>query len=402
MKRVLKWSLVLIGITGLLLAAAPFAVPPIIEGIAQAKLSSPDFPLDLRLDLGYCWTSTGPGIRGKATVSLMDTPWTVNADFAAALCQWHAHVKLPKTEFSEQDRTLQHLLELYPVKAVSNLTFSGAVSLEASAHRTFSFPVAKWEVRSKLENVSAAAVMDEKSIVLRELSLTAGASGIDRHVDIMPIFPRIRSLTYDTFTLENIAASIRATEQALMINEATANFWGGTVSLYSFFLDPRKMNVALTLFLDDINAGHALDAFPGFKGDASGRLHGKIRLFLREAGKAVRLREAFLYSAPGETGKIRMSNPEEVTDNLALAGLDEDSRSNIANALTDMDYTVLKLDLKRKPGEKTAAFGIKLEGTATRGDVSVPVVLNLTLHGDIEQIINTTLQIKNKAQGNNK
>ena len=399
MKKVIKWTLIPIGIIGLLLAALPFVMPPIVEGIAHAKLSSLDFPLDLQFDLGYCWTSTGPGIRGKATLSILDTPWAVNADFSAALCQWHAHVKLDKTEFSERDRTCQHLLKLYPVNDVSNLTFSGTVSLEASVHRTFSFPVAKWEIRSKLENVSASAVMKEKNISLQTLNLTAGASGINRHVDIMPLFPRIRSFTYDTFTLENITASIRATEQALMVNEATADFWGGKVCLYSFFLDPRKLNAGLTLFLEDIDAGCALNAFPGFKGDASGKLHGKIKLFLREAGKAIRLREAFLYSVPGEKGKIQMSNPAEVADSLAMAGLDEGNRANIANALTDLDYTTLKLDLRRKQGEEVAAFGVKLEGTASRGDLSVPVVLNLTLHGDIEQIINTSLRIKNKTQG---
>ena len=70
-------------------------------------------------------------------------------------------------------------------------------------------------------------------------------------------------------------------------------------------------------------------------------------------GKAIRLSDAFLYSTPGETGKLKLADPTSVTDNLALAGLDEATRGNVADALTDLDYSVLRLNLKR--GEDAAS-----------------------------------------------
>ena len=191
------------------------------------------------------------------------------------------------------------------------------------------------------------------------------------------------------------------TDKAVFVTEAAARFCGGQVNLYSLFLDPKNLNTGFTLFLDDINAGEALAHFNGFSGEASGHLHGKVKLFVREGGKAVRLSDAFLYSTPGETGKLKLADPTSVTDNLALAGLDEATRGNVADALTDLDYSVLRLNLKRGE-DRSATLSTTLRGTATRGDLSVPVDITLNFNGDLEQLINTGLNYSNLLKGKQK
>ena len=401
MKKAVKRTLFALG-TALvvLLVALPFAVPPLVQDLAVRKLAEFGVPSAVKMTLGYVWHK-GPEIAGTLAVSVNGTPWTVRADFGAGFGEYHARVKLPETRFSETDPLLADLLRRYPVPAVSNLTFSGSIALDASVERTRSLPVPVWTAKVPIRDVRIALVTDDKPIAIDGLSLAPGASGIASHLDIAPLFPRAASIAFDGFVLTNFSASVRATEKTLMVNEATAGFCGGKVSLYSVFLDPKKMNAGLTLFLDDVDAGEALTHFNGFRGDASGRLHGKIRLFVREGGKAIRLSDAFLYSTPGEGGKLRMENADAITDNLALAGFDDAARGNVATALNDLDYTVLRLDLKRLDGRE-ATLGVRIEGTATRGGLTVPVNLTVNINGELEQIINTGLGYSNLLKGKQK
>ena len=103
----------------------------------------------------------------------------------------------------------------------------------------------------------------------------------------------------------------------------------------------------------------------------------------------------------GEAGKLKLNDPTPVTDNLALAGIDEATRNNVANALTDLDYSVLRLKLKPNR-DKTATLSTTIRGTATRGTASVPVDITLNFNGELEQLINTGLGYSNLLKGKQK
>ena len=381
----------------IVLAALPFAVPAAVEYFACSKISEFGFFPEVRMSLGYCWRN-GPGLAGELSVALMDTPWRVQAQFGASCSEWSVAVSMPETAFSEEDPVLKELLRRFPVTAVSNLTFSGSIALDAKAERTFRMPVPVWSVKAPVRNLSADMMCEENEVTVSGFSVTPAVSGIADHYDIAPMFPRARALGFGGFALTNFHASVRASERALTVSEASAGFCGGKVNVYSLFLDPKSLNTGFTVFLDDIDAGEALSLFKGFAGSATGRLHGKIRLFVKEGGKAVRLSNAFLYSTPGEVGKLQMENTEIVTDNLVLAGIDAATRGSVSNALTDLDYSVLKLDLKRGNG-KNATLAVRVSGTATRGELSVPVDLTINFHGELEQMINIGLGYSKLMKG---
>ena len=398
-KKALKRVLIVVVVMLVVIAALlPAVVPPVVERLVTQKLAAFGLPGYVRMHLGWCWRN-GLGLAGGIRVALADTPWCVRADFAGSCCEWTASVKMNETEFNESDPALAELLKRYPITAVSNLTFSGSIALNASVVRTFRKPVAVWNIRLPIRNLMARATVEENSYAIEGLSVTLAASGIDDHIDIAPMFLRIRSIDANGFPLGNLSASIRATEKALLVTEASAALCGGKVVFYSLFLDPATFNTGFTLFVDEVDAGEVLSHFKGFRGEASGKLHGKIKLFIREGGKALRLSDAFLYSTPGEVGKLRMEDASPVTDNLALAGLDDATRANVANALTDLDYSVLKLNLRRTDRE-SATLSVNLNGTATRGKTSVPVNLTLNFNGELEQIINTGLRISEQTKGN--
>lgn len=377
--------------------ALPFAVPPLVKTIAEHKLAEFGFPSQVSMRLAYGW-NRGPNLSGNLQLSMNGSPWNLWADFGASFGEWHAEAHLPETEFSESEPMIASLLEKYPVKAVSNLVFSGKIALDASVKRTRKMPVPVWNARIPIKDVSADMTSNGKEVAIRGLSVTPSASGIADHVDFQPIFLRTKAIDAAGFTLSNLVASIRVAEKSLLVSEASADFCKGKVALYSVFIDPAKLNTGFTLFVDDVDAGEVLSHISGFNGTASGRLHGKIKLFIRNAGKAIRFSDAFLYSTPGETGKLQMTDPQPITDNLGLAGMSQGECDNVANALSDLDYSVLKLNLKRGEGQNVA-LTVHLEGTATRKGITVPVNLQITLNSKLEHLINTGLKLPDKLKG---
>ena len=398
MKKAAKWTLAVgCAATVALALVVPVATPPIVKSVAEAKLAELGYPCNVYLTLGYAWNH-GPELAGSLRVSVKKTPWTASADFGAGFGTYRAQVKLPKTAFSEADPLLAKILAEHPSDGLSNLTFSGSVALDASVERTRRMPVPVWKVSVPIVLDAANLTTTNQEISVSGLELTPAASGIADHVDVAPLYLFANSLTANGFTLTNFYAAARASAKGVLVTEAGATTCGGKVNLYSLFLDARNLNAGVTLFLDNIDAGDMLTHIKGFGGQASGRLHGKVRLFVKEGGKAIRLSDAFLYSTPGETGKLKMSEPETVTDNLALAGIDEATRGNVSNALADLDYSVLRFDLKRLEG-KNATLGVRIEGSATRGDLTVPVNINLNINGELEQLVNTGLGYSNKLKG---
>lgn len=400
MKKAVKWALVIVAaVVATVAAVAPVAVPPVVKSVAEKKLAEFGFPAQVLMTLGYSWRN-GPEISGTLRAALRDSPWRMAADFGAGFGTWHAHVSVPETSFSETEPTIAGLLERFPLNGISNLVFSGSLALDASVERTRATPVPVWKAQAPIRDVSASFMSDETAVAVDGLSVTPGASGIADRLDISPAFLRVKSAEAAGFALSNLTASILSSPQGLLVTEASAGMCGGKVSLYSVFLNPKSLTAGLTLFLDNVDAGDVLSHFKGFRGEASGRLHGKTKIFLKD-GKRIRLSDAFLYSTPGETGKIKMEDASVVTDNLALAGIGDAERGNVANALSDLDYGVLRFDLKRKDA-KVLALSIRVEGSATRGDVTVPVNLTLNFNGEIEQLINTGLGFSGKLKGNSR
>jgi len=383
-----------------LLIALPFALPWFVERAVSRKAMDYGLLVRTKAEFGYCWRN-GPGVCGSVTARAIGTHWSVRTDFAASACEWMASVEIPETDFDENDAVVRRILALCPPLGVSNLVFSGSVALDARAERTFSKPVPVWSVKVPITGLSASAVTEDRLASVEELTVALGASGIADHYDILPMCLRVKSMCAAGMELSDLKAMVRATDKALVVSEASAGFCGGKLNLYSLYLNPKSLNTGFTLFLDNVETGKALGYLKEFRGEASGRLHGKVKVFVREGGRAVKLSDAFLYSTPGQVGKLRVRDAEEFADSLSMAGLDADTRGNIANALTDLDYDVLRLDLVRGSGDE-ARLTFRVAGSVQRGEVKVPVDFTINLNGELEQIVNTGLGYSAKMKGNGK
>lgn len=348
-----------------------------------------DWPVALRADFRF--SPFAGRASGRTSLAFREAPWRVDGVFSGSAADgWSADVTLPKTSFDLADPLLGSVIRRVPMPSVSNLVCTGSLELEAHAATTNGLPLPTWSARAKVANLSASLVADEKPISIDGLQVRGGADGLGSHVDIQPLFPRIKSVEVDDFALSNVFASVRMTEKALLVTEAGAETCGGTVRLYSLYLNPENFNTGFTLFFDGIDTGSVLGRVSGFRGSATGRLHGKTTLRVRELS-SVTLSESFLYSVPGETGTLHLEDASPVVDNLAACGVSDAECANVSAALENLEYSVLNINLRHE-GEDALALTFKLEGTATKGGVTVPVNLTVTFHGALEQLINTGLR----------
>ena len=96
---------------------------------------------------------------------------------------------------------------------------------------------------------------------------------------------------------------------------------------------------------------------------------------------------------PGETGILKVYDPKQVVDNLAMGGVPQETCENLTKALKDLSYDVLKISFKPDEDGKQA-LSIKIAGKSAhpvpsvQGDIIIPVSLEVTFHGDIDTLLN--------------
>ena len=146
-----------------------------------------------------------------------------------------------------------------------------------------------------------------------------------------------------------------------------------------------------------MDAGEVLAHISAFNGTATGRLHGKLPFFLKD-GRRLHLGDSYLFSTPGTTGTMRITNAQPILDNLAVAGVSEADRANLSKALANLDYKVLKVELVRGDDGEDSALALGIEGTSTYGKTTVPVKLDVTFHADLDLLVNTGMTISRRKQ----
>ena len=336
------------------------------------------------------------GAKGDASFSIVGTDWKANAEFdVKSKKEWSFRASLPEMRLSQNDAILSQIIERACPKSISNLVFSANLSLDAEGESTPERPFPKWSAKCTLKDADASMDIKGRMLGISNFRVRAGARGFSDIVQVDPLFPRVDSLECAGFVLTNAFASIRATERSYLVTEAGAGCCGGELRLYSLFLDPERLTAGATIFADGVDAGEVLKHISAFKGEASGRMHGKLPFFLKD-GKTLTLQNAYLFSTPGETGKMRISDARPVMDNLERAGVDAATRNNLATALGNLDYKVMKIELKRGEEKEDSTLSLKIEGTSTKGKTTVPVNLNLNFNGDLDTIVNTGIKISRR------
>lgn len=377
------------------------AAPAKSRHAMQAKLRGRflDWPLfgEITLDGGREHLFT---LIGMADIALKEAPddgtaWSCKADFTASPGSWQARARADSIRFRSDDEVLGKILSRMPFAACGPPDLSGSLAFTVDAEKPRGRDYPTWSATTRLQDVDVTLSTTGKTFSVKSLALRASASGLADHVDLHPVSLHAAAIDAVGIPVTNLYATIVKADRRFLVTEAGAGFCGGAARLYSLSLDPTRLNAGFTLFLDDIDTGELLNHLPGFHGEASGRMHGKIPLFIRN-GRELRFKDAYLYSTPGETGKLMLDDATALTDNLAAAGVDKATRTNIAMAMANLDYKTLKVRLTRAADEDAFALALKLEGSATARAVTVPVSFEVTFHGELEQLVNFGLRAATK------
>jgi hypothetical protein len=131
--------------------------------------------------------------------------------------------------------------------------------------------------------------------------------------------------------------------RSLLIEKSRFNWCDGKVDAPAVRLRPGVEDYSLILYCDRLNLAKVLEQFGAASVEANGQLNGKIPL--RYKSGQLSFQDGFLFTTPGESGKIRMTDTEILT-----AGIPPDTPQYVQmelarKALEDYDYSWAKLNL---------------------------------------------------------
>jgi hypothetical protein len=170
----------------------------------------------------------------------------------------------------------------------------------------------------------------------------------------MPDLPDIRSapqqqLFFDKVTASGIEFSDGRMEfqieslKSLFI-EKTQFIWSeGNVDVYALRISPGVEDYRLILYCDRLNMAKVLEQFGAATAVGEGRVSGRIPL--RYNNGMISFDDGFLFSTPGETGKIRVTDTEILTAGIAPDTPQYVQMELAREALKDYDVSWAKLNI---------------------------------------------------------
>lgn len=334
-------------------------------------------------------TTNGLAVSATAGARVEGTAWDVSAEAASEGGAFAASASLPNASFDQDDALLAPLLRAF---APADLAprFAGLVTGVVTVAREAGAPVPEWSASARLVDLRAEGRVGEQDASLSGLRGYVRVDGFGSHADLQPFGVLFKEARLGRTALDAGSFWFRGGGDSILLTEGRAGFCGGVVRVYALHMNLASLDAGFTVLLDGLEAGELLGLFPDVHGTATGRLYGKLPLAIRK-GSAVRLRDAYLFSPPGQVGRIELEDPALVVDKLRASGVPEEACASLEQALRNLDYDVLRLDLTRgEDGENRLA--IRLDGSAAEGKKKTPVNLRLNLNGDIEETINVAIE----------
>jgi hypothetical protein len=197
----------------------------------------------------------------------------------------------------------------------------------------------------------------------------------------------------DNIRFDRGRLDFQVTRRGVLVDRLEIGYCKGSLNAYSVQWDFKNPKDDFVVYADRIDLGEALMMVVPFKGSMKGVLFGRLPVGI-DQGK-VKLSTGFLYSLPGQGGAMRLDDNRQMLSLLDQAGVKGDVQLPLSKALSDMDFSMLRLELEPKlDGEGT--LRIKLVGKSNDKAWPAPVDLNLNLHGPLEKLVNMGLDLSRK------
>jgi len=162
--------------------------------------------------------------------------------------------------------------------------------------------------------------------------------------------------------------------RSVLVEKSHFNWCDGKVDAPAIRLKSGIQDYNLILYCDRLNLARVLEQFGAASVEARGELNGKIPI--RYKNGQLSFQDGFLFTTPGETGKIRMTDTEILT-----AGIPEDTPQYVQmelarKALEDYDYEWARLNLTTEGDD--LLLNLQLDGKPAK---SLPFVYRKDMGG---------------------
>ncbi len=165
--------------------------------------------------------------------------------------------------------------------------------------------------------------------------------------------------------------------RSVLIEKSHFNWCDGKVDAPAIRFKSGTEDYSLILYCDRLNLAKVLEQFGAASVEAEGELNGRIPL--RYKNGQLSFQDGFLFTTPGEPGKIRMTDTEILT-----AGIPQDTPQYVQmelarKALEDYDYSWAKLNLTTEGDD--LLLNLQLDGKPAK---SLPFVYRKDLGGFVK------------------
>jgi hypothetical protein len=137
----------------------------------------------------------------------------------------------------------------------------------------------------------------------------------------------------------------------VLLEKGSFQWCSGRVYAEALRFSPAVDDYGLTLYGDRLNLAELLDQIGGLTAEGGGTVSGRIPVHYRR-GQVI-FNDGFLYSSPGEGGKIRMADIERFTSAVDPQTLEAAQLALASEALKDYDYQWVKVGIDSQ-GEQLA------------------------------------------------
>ncbi len=148
----------------------------------------------------------------------------------------------------------------------------------------------------------------------------------------------------------------------LLLENMRLDWAGGQVSTESVRIPSPDRSVALTLYCDRIQLNRLLAQMGGFDAQGKGSLNGRIPVVIKNG--EISFDNAFLFSTPGQGGRIVIQNPEKLKAGIPVDASGFSQLDLASEALKDFEYAWAKLTFDTQ-GE-TLTANMELDGKPGR------------------------------------
>lgn len=360
----------------------------IFDGSINPKLKD-DFPTPtfvLNYKVTDCYTEAP---KGSGELIIPDT----NLKLGTSLSITNNVVDISATlnsVVSKNDPYLERLFSKLDKQNLINSLYTEIYS-KLSVKLSTSTKLPAWDLVVRLNDFDTSIAMEKNmQLVLNKGFASIHLSGLGERWVLHSIPIYIKEVCIDQLKLSNGKFKILADEDQLLLSEGSINAFGGTLSVYALYLNFNHLNAGFTIFVDDIKLNELITALPNLEGTGSGSLHGKLPVTIYQ-GKKLKLHNAYLFSKPGITGKLKLTDTKLLQEALLTSGIPEQTCSDLGIALSDLDYSVIRLELI-DGGYSEQSLQLQIEGSSHQQKSTIPVELNVNIHGGIEKLLNIGLR----------